>query len=540
MQAKALFVNTILITLFSSASLLAVDPGVGDTTQTEAPQNWHHMDQSSQNFQGISLGKAYQDILKGKKSKTVIVGVIDSGIDIEHEDLKDIIWVNEKEIAGNGIDDDGNGYVDDIHGWNFIGGKDGKHIDDETLELTRLYKKYNALYEDKNVGTLSGKAKKEYAYYLELKEAFEAELQENQMLLQQYEQILGAFQMFKPMLEKELDGKEFNLENISAITSDDEKINQAKGYMEYLLGLGATEQDIKDGVEHFEDQVNYNLNVDFDPRGIVGDDPSNPYEKNYGNNDVKGPDSDHGTHVAGIIGAVRGNDLGATGVADNVRIMVLRAVPNGDERDKDVANAIYYAVNNGAQVINMSFGKGYSPNKKAVDKAVKYAQKKGVLLIHAAGNDGENIDEVDNFPTKDLKKAHSGKLVKNWIEVGATNWGTKSEFVASFSNYGDASVDIFAPGVDIYSTYPENNYQNQQGTSMAAPVVTGVAALLMSYFPDLNYKEVKEILLSSSVKFENEQVNLPGSDEMVNFGKLSTTGGIVNAYNAVKMANEMK
>ncbi len=220
--------------------------------------------------------------------------------------------------------------------------------------------------------------------------------------------------------------------------------------------------------------------------------------------------------------------------------MVLRAVPNGDERDKDVANAIYYAVNNGAQVINMSFGKSYSPNKKAVDKAVKYAQKKGVLLVHAAGNDGEDIDEVSNFPTKDLKKAHSGKAVKNWIEVGATNWGTKSEFVASFSNYGDASVDIFAPGVDIYSTYPENNYQNQQGTSMAAPVVTGVAALVMSYFPDLNYKEVKEILLSSSAKFENEQVNLPGSDEMVNFGELSTTGGIVNAYNAVKMANEMK
>ncbi|MEM6765292.1 MAG: S8 family peptidase [Bacteroidota bacterium] len=539
MQATALLVRTVGILLLSSGYLLSADPLPGDSTESTPPQNWHHMDKASQNYLGISLNKAYQDILKNKTSKTVIVGVIDSGIDIEHEDLKDVIWVNEKEIAGNGIDDDGNGYIDDIHGWNFIGGPDGQHVDDETLELTRLYREYEAKYGDKDVANLSGKAKKEYSTYLKLEDAYEAELLENQQMLQQYEQIYGAFQMFKPMLEAELDGAELTEENLAEITSTDDRISQAKGYMEYLFSIGLTEEGAKEGLDYFSEQVNYNLNLEFDPRDIVGDDPNNPKERYYGNNDVKGPDSDHGTHVAGIIGAVRGNELGAMGVADNVKIMVLRAVPNGDERDKDIANAIYYAVNNGAQVINMSFGKGYSPNKKIVDKAVKYAQKKGVLLIHAAGNDGEDIDEVDNFPTKDLKKAHSGKTVKNWVEVGATNWGNKEEFVASFSNFGDKSVDIFAPGVDIYSTYPENEYQNQQGTSMAAPVVTGVAALLMSYFPALSYAQVKDILLKSSSKFQNEEVNQPGSGELVSFGSLSTTGGVVNAFNAVKMASEM-
>jgi subtilisin family serine protease len=294
---------------------------------------------------------------------------------------------------------------------------------------------------------------------------------------------------------------------------------------------------VKEGVDYFEVIVKYGYNTEFDSRQIVGDNYSNLFEKGYGNNDVKGPDPLHGTHVAGIIAADRKNKLGIKGIADNVKIMVVRAVPNGDERDKDVANAIVYAVDNGAKIINMSFGKSFSPEKEMVDRAVKYAEQKGVLLIHAAGNEGDDIDMEKNFPTK---KYLNGKEAKNWIEVGASSWGSDENFVGSFSNYGKKGVSFFAPGVQIYSTTPGNTYKNEDGTSMASPSSAGVAALLMSYFPNLTAIEVKDILEKSTRKFDNLKVQKPGSKELVSFGDLSSSGGLVNAYEAVKMAMESK
>lgn len=515
---------------------IIVEPG--DSTIGEVPSNWHLLDLQEDNYRGISLIKAYNTILKGKKSERVLVAVIDSGIDIEHEDLDDIIWVNEDEIPDNNIDDDNNGYVDDIHGWNFLGGKDGKNIDNETFELTRELARLEPIYKDVNKSDLSGKKLEEFRYYQELNEAYEEEMVQANNLYENYNQILTSFKEAKEILSDELEGKELSLEVIQNLSIEGEQKERAKNILFFALSNQLTEEELEGAVEYVGNQKNYWLKKGFNPREIVGDDLSNLKEKGYGNNDVIGPDAEHGTHVAGIIAAERNNKLGVDGIADNVQIMVIRAVPNGDERDKDVANAIYYAVNNGAQVVNMSFGKSYSPNKKIVDKAVKYAQKKGVLLIHASGNDGIDIDVEDNFPTKHLKKSHSGKVVKNWIEVGASSWESSGNFAANFSNYGDNSVDVFAPGVQIYSTIPDQKYKNNNGTSMAAPAVTGLAALLLSYYPDLDYQDVKEIIVNSATSLKEVKVKQPGTDAMIPFGKLSETGGIINVYEAISMAEK--
>jgi subtilisin family serine protease len=323
---------------------------------------------------------------------------------------------------------------------------------------------------------------------------------------------------------------------VTALQSMQQDVVASRRLYLQLAESGISPHDLARAVESMEAQVKYNLNPQFDPRAIVGDNPASLAERGYGNTDVTGPDASHGTHVAGIIGAVRGNGVGVDGIAPSVRIMAIRAVPDGDERDKDVANAIRYAADNGAHIINMSFGKSYSPGKAAVDAAVKYADSKGVLLVHAAGNEGANLATAPNFPTP---RYLDGGRPANWIEVGATSWKGADSLVATFSNYGSELVDVFAPGVDILSTVPGNGYGRESGTSMAAPVVSGLAALLMSYYPSLTAADVKRIILASATRRGELRVMLPGSGESVAFGTLSSTGGIVNAHAAVRMAQEM-
>jgi len=519
------------------------------------PENWFNKDQVNSEVQaGVNVEEAYNTLLKGKKSQTVIVAVIDSGVDIEHEDLKDIIWTNTDEIPGNGIDDDKNGYIDDVHGWNFLGGKDGKNVKHETLELVRVYKKLNTKYEGKEASQISKRDQKEFALYQQTKQQIEEDREEASANLAQYESIKPIILESLNLVEKALAGKSPTVENVMAIKPGmDQILEVGKNVVLDVVGQGAEDQTMEDikvemegqlqeGIDHFSEQLDYNLNVDFDARKIVGDDYDNQTETGYGNTDVEGPDASHGTHVAGIIGAVRNNGIGMNGVADNVLIMPIRAVPNGDERDKDVANAIRYAVDNGASVINMSFGKDYAWNKKIVDKAVRYAAKKDVLLVHAAGNDSKSIRAKSNFPNDMYakKKLFGSKKAKNWIEVGALSWQVGENSVASFSNYNKENVDLFAPGEKIYSTMPDNNYKNQQGTSMASPVVAGVAAVLRSYFPKLSATQVKEILMESVTPL-NIDVIKPGTEaEKVPFSSLSVTGGAVNAYKAVQKAATVK
>jgi len=520
--------------------------------QDSVPDNWFNLDKGSENVQGVSTEKVYKEIIKGKKGKTVIVAVIDSGVDAEHEDLKEVMWVNPGEIAGNGIDDDGNGYVDDVHGWNFIGGKDGKNVKEDNLEVARVYKKLSKKYD--GVSAAQAKDKKEYAIFLKAKKEIEEGREKAQANLGQYESMKPIILNALTAVGKLLDGKAPTLENVKGLdVGADRSLAIGQSVIMDVLGQGGSfesMQDIKDemsgqlqeGIDHFSNQLEYGLNPDFQSRTVIGDNYANQTEKGYGNNDVEGPDAFHGTHVAGIIGAIRNNDVGINGVANNVRIMSIRAVPDGDERDKDVANAIRYAVDNGASVVNMSFGKGFSWNKKVVDDAVRYAAKKDVLLVHAAGNSNMEVEPNNNFPNDkyEKKKLFGKKNAQNWIEVGALSWKGGEDAVATFSNYDQENVDLFAPGVAIHSTIPDNKYKNAQGTSMASPVVAGVAALLRSQFPKLTAKQVKSILMDSVTPL-NTQVIKPGSDgAKVPFSTLSVTGGVVNAYNAVKKASKVK
>ena len=519
--------------------------------QDATPKDWWLMDNAMDNYQGVSIEKAYDSILKGKKSRTVIVAVIDSGVDAKHEDLESVMWVNKKEIPNNGVDDDRNGYVDDIHGWNFLGGKNG-NVEHETLEVTRLYARDKKRFENANAASLSNKDKKMYDKWVKYKE--EVEMQQTKA-----KESLAQFEGFAPFvigglesLGKALDGKPLTDENIKMLNMDelDQGAQQGLAIVQNVKAQGMEVEKVEDIIsmlnqegDYYKGRANFMYNPDYDSRDIVGDNYANSYEKGYGNNDVIASDPHHGTHVAGIIGANRKNDVGIKGVADNVQIMAIRILADGDERDKDVANAIIYAVDNGASVINMSFGKGHAWDKKAVDKAVRYAEKNDVLLVHAAGNDGKDNDTTENYPNNFYVKKglfrKKTKEVKNWLEVGASSPEKGENVAAPFSNYGTENVDIFAPGMKIYSTTPDNTYENQQGTSMASPVVAGVAAVLRSYYPQLTAVQVKEIIMNSSVAVTGQVIKPGTDDEKVAFKELSQAG-LINAYNAIQMAEKTK
>jgi cell wall-associated protease len=519
------------------------------TSKKEAPKGWHLMDKEKSGFYGVSIDKAY-DFAKTKKlkSKTVVVAVIDSGIDTLHEDLKPILWVNKNEIPRNGKDDDKNGYVDDVHGWNFLGGKDGRNVKENSYEVNRVYHMYKSKYSGKTINE---------------KELIPAELEEYTMWKKAEKKVMGGDEggidpvIMRNMLNntKKSDstlkvalGKDvYTGKELEAYTPKNDAEKKAKnaiyGLMKGNEQLDATNKEFLGGFEDYvsgeERKAQAKTNPPKDYRGeIVGDDPTNINDKGYGNTDIMAATSFHGTHCSGIIGAIRGNGKGVDGVASDVRIMTLRAVPDGDEHDKDIALAIRYAVDNGAQIISMSFGKDFSPQKHWVDDAVKYAESKGVLLVHAAGNDAKDVDTQDNFPSALFK---DGKYrPNNYITVGASGDPTNGGLTASFSNYGKTEVDVFAPGVQIYSAVPGGNtYGNASGTSMACPVVAGIAALTLQYYPNLSAKQLKYVIEKSAVA-PDIKVKKPGTDETVNLSELSKTGGIANAYEALKLASTLK
>ena len=436
--------------------------------QSGAERNWSQLDAATDSIAGIGLDKAYE-LLRGRNSKQVIVAVIDNGVDLDHEDLKTVIWTNPKEIPGNGIDDDKNGYVDDIHGWNFRGAKDGTTVENEQAGATQIYSIWKNIYENGDSNRLTGEEKKEWGTYVKAR-------------------------------------KEYL-----------KKINESKD-----------PNDLQ-----FAYNVNYNSSL------LIGDNRFDPNERYYGSPRIRlTPNLSHGTHVAGIIAAQRNNQIGIDGIADNVRIMpIVASTAVGDERDKDVANAIHYAVDNGAKVINISFSKTFSPNKKIVDEAVRYAARKNVLIVHCAGNDGVNIDNANNYHFP-VAVYENGAKAANFITVGWSRSLFNYRLAHPNSGYGKKNVDVFAPGSDIFSTVPGDGYDFKSGSSMSAPCVSGVAALLLSYFPKLSTAQVKDVILRSSFK-PDVVVNMPGTQTKVPFNTLSATGGIVSAFSAVKMVISM-
>lgn len=486
-------------------------------------QNWGHLDLEKDTIPGMAIDRAYKEIIKGKKGKTTIVAIIDSGIDIDHEDLDGVIWTNTKEIPNNGKDDDNNGYVDDIHGWNFLG-----DAYNEQLEMTRIVAK-----EDTNASR-----------YNEAKAKFDKDYQDALAGKNQYEQIYnrlnGAHKKLTAYFKKD-DYTKKDTDAVKAETDTELKNAIQMANLAYANGLSSLKdaiKDVKGGLEYYSDQLNYNLNKSFKGRK-TGDNPDIFDDKpGYGNGNVKPvkKSESHGTHVAGIVAAERNNGKGANGVANNVKIMSLRAVPNGDEYDKDIAKAIRYAVDNGAKVINGSFGKSFSPHSDWVHDAIKYAAKNDVLIVHAAGNSGEDIDTAYNFPSDNI---NGKEIADNYISVGALAPKFGSKMVATFSNYGDQNVDVFAPGAQIYSTFPENDYETIGGTSMAAPGVAGIAALIRSQYPKLTAKQVKNVILSSGLKLTTKVVVGGDANDVRAFSELSKSGTIVNAFNALIMASKL-
>jgi cell wall-associated protease len=520
---------------FMKVSLLIL--GIGISVFSSAQESKEVLNWYNGKKPGMETEKAYK-MLKKRKSSTVVVAVIDSGIDIEHEDLKGKIWVNADEIPANGIDDDKNGYVDDVYGWNFLGNSKGENLNEANLEKTRLYRKLGEKYDKIDPETLSSQDRKEYELYQKVKEEVDAEIEMYSSVIAQMDMLPMIIKQVPVMVGSQIGKSDYTLKDLEKWKPEGEQGQQLKGLAIAIMKGELSDEVIDQQKKQVQSMLDYNLNLNYIDREIVGDDPDDFSDRNYGNPDVEGPDALHGTHVGGIIGAVRGNDLGGDGVAENVQLMSLRAVPNGDEFDKDIALAIRYAVDNGAQVINMSFGKGYSPHQKEVYEAFKYADSKGVLLVHAAGNDGANVDSTNNFPTSMYE--FQTEPFKHYLTIGASTRYGKSSLAAGFSNYGQTKVDVFAPGFEIYNSVPQSSYARLQGTSMAAPMVSGVAAMLKSYFPTLSMAEIKDIMLKSSVSYKGKKHEKPGSEDLVDFGTLSVTGGVINVKNAVKLCMQLE
>lgn len=506
------------------------------------PKNWHTLDLQKDGFFGVSLPEAY-DFLKGKKSKTVVVATIDSGIDTLQQDLKPILWTNAKEIPGNGIDDDHNGYIDDIHGWNFLGGPNQKCDVNETTEEVREYYRLKDKYANIN-SAAEAKDKPEYAYWLKVKAIRDSTVSKSQAELNQLTPLMNALVTTDAFIKHSLKltaGQSFTKSDLGKIQTSNDTISKSK----YIWGLvmqdgDSSKTDTKTITElnEYLTKLNNDVNPDLDARKrVVGDDPNNINDKNYGSNMVECGDASHGTGVAGLIGALRNNGYGINGIADNVRIMAIKAVPNGDEYDKDIANAIRYAVDNGAKVVNMSFGKKLSPHKKWVDDAMKYAADHDVLLVQAAGNDNQDVDNKPEFPNDTFL---DGSTTDNLISVGASSDLKDENLPATFSNYGKKDVDVFAPGVKVTSIDQNAEFNTADGTSFASPITAGIAALVLEYYPTLSAKQLKEVILESAKPLNGLMVIKPGTKEKVDFATLSKSGGVVNALQAVEIASKMK
>ncbi|MFE3869621.1 S8 family peptidase [Flavobacterium sp. ZS1P70] len=511
----------------SNAGLIAISAPLN--VKKIAPINetdmkrWSHLDIVKDTIPGMSVDRAYSELLKNKNGVKVIVGIVDSGVDIEHQDLKSMVWTNKKEIAGNGMDDDKNGYIDDIHGWNFLG-----DITKENLEYERIIKNKNLVDEET---------------YQAAKALNDKKIADATTGKTRTEQMIATLNESNATLVKHFGKLVYTIDEVKAIVSQEPEMQKSKTAMQQMLSYNLPIADLKVAVQKQLDGFNALLNgenLKTDYRKVLGDNPEDITDTKYGNNNVMGPDKNeilHGTHVAGIVAQTRNNAIGGDGIANNVEILTVRAVPDGDEYDKDIALGIRYAVDNGAKVINGSFGKSFSPHKQWVYDAIKYAEKKDVLIVHAAGNDAKDIDTENNFPNDSDDKVT--EFADNVITIGALNFEYGNKVVARFSNIGKVNVDVFAPGVKIYATTPNDTYKYLQGTSMASPNVAGVAALIRSYYPKLSAKQVKHILMDSGVAITTDVIVGGKPVDTRSFTTLSKSGKIVNAYNALLMAEKM-
>ena len=506
-------------------------------------KNWSAADLETDTIPGMSVDKAYAEIIKNNKPSPVIVAVIDSGVDIDHEDLKNVIWTNPKEIPGNGKDDDKNGYIDDVHGWNFLGDAVA-----ENMEYVRIYNRYRSKYENKAESSISASDKAEYQLYKRAKAEFDKEIAETKSSIQQYTQIKQTIEQAHASATEALGTPDYTKEQIADWKPQTQELQQAKNIISQIQynvdeNIPKALEQLDEALDYYNERLDVHFKLDLNGREIVGDDPYDITDTDYGNNEVTGPDPKkedlkHGTHVAGIIAAQRNNGIGIDGVANNAQIMVLRTVPDGDEYDKDVALAIRYAVDNGAKVINTSFGKYFSQNPEWVMDALEYAAKKDVLIVNAAGNESLDLDTNMVYPN-DQEPGSPQEISDSFLVVGSLNYEYGADLVSTFSNYGKTNVDVFAPGTKIWSTVPNNEYEFLQGTSMASPAVAGVATLIRGYYPKLSAAQVKQIIMDSGLSTKSTVIIGGDVNKKSAFGELSTSGKMVNLYNALILASQV-
>jgi len=504
---------------------------------SQSKSDWQHLDPEIDNILGVSTYRAYEH-LKNKKSKPVIVAVIDNGAELTHQDLQGQFWTNPNEIEGNGIDDDKNGYVDDFHGWNFLGNAKGQNIKRETTELTRIYGVLNKRFENMDKAKLNENELKDFGNYQKIKHEYFAAVKQKKDEINLYQNILSNCLEADSILKEYFKKDTYSQSELMSISKNDSQVLALGNYMLKVFQADLSISKIEGIIDNNKQDLDTRLNPNFNIRKeIIGDNTDDLKDSKYGNNQVGAQSPYHGTGVAGTIGALH-NGIGVDGIAKNVKLMILRVLPNGDERDKDVALAILYAVNNYADIINCSFGKPWSEHPEFVEYAMRKAEKAGVLIVHASGNNGQNNDSIATWPTGYYANA---TRAKNWISVGASQMKDDENLVANFSNYGKNSIDVFAPGVDINSCILNSKYELASGTSIAAPVVSGIAAVIKSYYPKLKATQIKEIIIRSAYIPKTADVFMDGQiKKKTKMSNTSVSGGIANLYRALLLIDQEK
>lgn len=519
-------------------------------------QTWYQKDYLLDTIPGISLDKWYHLNKKKPKSKSIIVAVIDTQIDSNHEDLQGQIWINDKEIPNNGIDDDHNGYVDDINGWNFTGTKSGSPVVWSNYECVRIIRDWGPLFKNKTESQVDALDLYKYKEYQRALKKLEKETKYYKNWLKSLDHHVAIYPLVKDSLKHFFPKEDYTYKQLDSLykkykindkrykqrrDDNDKDLGALISYMMVSLEVNDnTLKDILDEQSQLNSIINKNLNIEYDDRLLVGDN-INCLEKDYGNNKVSDTYEiirDHSTKVSGIIATNRQNNIGINGIVQDVKIMPLNILPKGDEHDKDITMAIQYAVDNGAKVINMSFAKEFSLHKEWVTEAFKYAEKHNVLLVHCAGNEGLDVDKNPFYPSDNDFEDYK-EFCSNFINVGSVTHKLDSTFVSDFSNYGKQNVDLFAPGDEIYSTSVRSKYEFDSGTSLAAPMVSSTAALIWLYYPNLTVADVKKIIMDSGTTYDLE-VLVPGTkDKKVLFSELSKSGKVLNVYNAMQLAEKV-
>ncbi|WP_062055909.1 S8 family serine peptidase [Aquimarina longa] len=509
--------------------------------------NWHHKDIIDDTIPGISLDKAYKKILNKKKLDNVIIAIIDQQVEINHEDLKDQIWNNPKEIPDNNIDDDNNGYIDDIHGWNFLGNSKGENIIRANYEFVRVIRKFDSTFKNKRKEHISSKQKANFLIYKQAQKSYEKKLKFAKKEQEYADFLVRNYPKSKKLLKTFFPQENYTLQQVDSlykVHKENSELGKLIYFMYDYLKYNLSKDWIIETKKTADERLSKLMNFKYNDRSILGDDPNNLADNEYGNNIVNKYSKIlyHGTNVTGVIASTRDNNIGAQGILNNCKIMVLSVSPIGDENDKDISLAIKYAVDNGAKIINMSFGKDFSINKKWVNEAIKYASEKDVLIVSSAGNESRNLDNQNIYHVNDTEYSTGNEISNNFLLIGSSTYSLDKNLKKSSSNYGKSNVDLFAPGHNIYTTSPlEEKYKFTTGSSYSSAIVSGIAALIRSCYPDLKAFQIKEILMKSGISYniDVEMTLKDNTKKMIPFSDLSKSGKIVNAYNALLMAEQV-